>query len=268
MSNLPNWLHISPRVQDLQDRTADIRNQIINHSLFSNIHTLEDVQILMGFHVFAVWDFMSLLKTLQLKLTGVSLPWMPTFDPLTRRLINQIVLMEESDLDQDDAPISHFELYLRAMKSCGADTTPIDTMMAAIRKGEPFKTVITTMQLPWGAFHFLKNTWDLVDKAPIHEVAAVFALAREGLIPDMFTSLTDGLENQFQTQLSDLHYYLDRHKIEDEDHAQMSFHMLSTLCLDDDQKWEDAFQAVQEALQARLILWDGVQEKIQASKTS
>ena len=268
MSNLPNWLYIHPRLQELQDRTSDIRQQIIGHTLFSSIHTLEDIKILMTFHIYAVWDFMSLLKTLQLKLTGVSLPWMPTSDPLTRRLINHIVLVEESDLDQDGSPISHFELYLRAMKSCGADTTPIETMMAAIRRGQPFKTVMTNMQLPWAVFHFLKNTWDLVDKAPIHEVAAVFALAREGLIPDMFTSLTEGLKNQFPAELYDFHYYLDRHKIEDKDHAQMAFHMLSTLCQDDDQKWEDAFQAVQEALFARLTLWNGALEKIQESKKS
>ncbi len=264
MNTEPQGLVIHTGIATLQAKTQPLKNKIISHPLYQNIHSLKDVQNFMNFHIYAVWDFMSLLKSLQRKLTGVTLPWLPTADPMSRRLMNQIVLCEESDLDQNGHPISHFELYLRGMKECGANTQSIEEMMAAIREGQPFKTVMSNMPLPEEVHAFLKNTWDLIDKAPIHEIAAVFAIAREGLIPDMFMAMTSSLKNQFPKELYTFNYYLDRHTEEDEKHAQMAYHMLSALCKDDTQKWEDATQAVQEALQARLSLWDGALRAIQS----
>lgn len=268
MMDLPQGLKIHPGIDTLQESTEKIRTQIINHPLYKNINSIEDLRIFMSFHIFAVWDFMSLLKSLQQKLTGVSLPWLPTSDPLSRRLINHIVLVEESDIDADGSTLSHFELYLKAMKSCGAPTETIDNMILSIRKGESFNSILSKMTLSTGVFQFLKNTWDLIDKAPTHEVAAVFALAREGLIPDMFMSMSKNFKEEHPKILDPFYYYLERHIEEDEDHAQMAFHMLSSLCKDDTQKWDDAEQAAKEALQARLTLWDAALEEIMRQRAS
>jgi len=257
------FIFIHPKIEELKKEIEPIREKIMTHQLYQNIHQLEDIQIFMSFHIFAVWDFMSLLKSLQQKLTRVTIPWLPTTDPLSRRLINQIVLTEESDIDEKGYPISHFELYLKAMEECGADTSLITAMMNSITQNKPFPTIINNMILPPAVYTFLKNTWDLIDKAPIHEVAAVFAFAREGLIPDMFVAMTDRIKNEFPEKLHTFFYYLERHIEEDVDHALMAYHMLSSLCRDDENKWQDASQAIKEALEARLTLWDGALESIQ-----
>ena len=117
----------------VQARTAEKRSieiddlveQLIKHPLYSRINSLNGVRTFMRSHVFCVWDFQSLLKSLQGSLTCVNLPWLPTADPNARRLVNEIVLDEESDEMPDGGYLSHFELYINAMEECGADPGPI-----------------------------------------------------------------------------------------------------------------------------------------------
>ena len=71
--------------------------------------------------MFAVWDFMSLLKAIQRELCGVGVPWVPSPNLQATRLVNEIVLGEESDEDGEGGYASHFVLYRRAMQRCGAN---------------------------------------------------------------------------------------------------------------------------------------------------
>jgi hypothetical protein len=103
-------------VQQLQAQLQPARQRMVDHVVYRRLETLADLRVFMEHHVYAVWDFMSLLKALQRELTCVELPWVPKGNPATRRLINDIVLEEETDLDPEGQPTSHFELYLRAMR--------------------------------------------------------------------------------------------------------------------------------------------------------
>jgi hypothetical protein len=91
------------------------------------VKTIEDLQSFLENHVFAVWDFMSLLKALQSKLTCTTTPWFATANPETRYLINEIVVAEESDLTLDGRRQSHYEMYIEAMKDCGASIVEIES---------------------------------------------------------------------------------------------------------------------------------------------
>lgn len=111
------------KIQSIQSNIEHLRQQIINHKVYSVVNEIEDLKIFMQYHVFAVWDFMSLLKSLQNNLTCTEVPWFPKGSAETRFLINEIVVGEESDIDLNGVRKSHFELYKDAMLQCGADTS-------------------------------------------------------------------------------------------------------------------------------------------------
>ncbi len=98
------------KIEEIKKAIEPLRQEIINHKVYSIIKDLEDLKIFMQFHVFAVWDFMSLLKTLQNNLTCTSVPWFPKGSADTRYLINEIVVGEEADIDLYGNRKSHFEI--------------------------------------------------------------------------------------------------------------------------------------------------------------
>ena len=117
---------------NLQISIRDLRNELINHQLYDRLNTQEALLVFLEHHVFAVWDFMSLLKSLQRKLTCIEVPWRPPASSSACRLINEIVLAEESDIGPAGEPASHFELYHNAMKHAGANAEPIEKFLGAI----------------------------------------------------------------------------------------------------------------------------------------
>ena len=81
-----------------------MRDALVLHWVYSQVGDLSSLQSFMRSHVFAVWDFMSLLKTLQHRLTCMDLPWVPPEDPVSARLINEINLAEESECNSTGVP--------------------------------------------------------------------------------------------------------------------------------------------------------------------
>ncbi|MHC5538945.1 DUF3050 domain-containing protein, partial [Singulisphaera rosea] len=118
----------SPRIDRIRTRIAPLRDALLAHPVYAGIDDIDGLRRFMEHHVFAVWDFMSLLKALQRRVCCVDVPWTPPANPAACRLVNQIVLGEESDEDEEGRPSGHFELYRRAMQLCGAETGPIDRL--------------------------------------------------------------------------------------------------------------------------------------------
>ena len=251
-------------IQKLQEEIAPLREQLIHHKLYKNINSIERIRLFMESHIFAVWDFMSLLKGLQNGLTNTNVPWTPKGNPITRRLINEIVLGEESDLNELGEPLSHFEMYLDSMQQLGANTAEIETFIKLINKGNTVEDSLNKISISESAKNFVKFTIEQVNSNQLHIIAAVFTFGREDLIPDMFLEIVKNIGSSTDVNISKLIYYLERHiEIDGGEHGPMSLQMIHELCGDDLQKWEEAIQASKKALNQRILLWDSINSKIE-----
>jgi len=247
-------------IKELQTKLQPARQQLVDHQLYYSIASLADLRVFMEYHVFAVWDFMSLLKALQRDLTCTTVPWVPTGNPATRRLINEIVLEEETDVDPEGRPTSHFELYLRAMQACGADTTPVQRLLAALAEGASVPAALAAAQAPVAVQDFVKQTFAVIAGGQPHAVAAAFTFGREDVIPAMFRHLVADLGKRFPGQLDTFIYYLNRHiELDEENHAPLAQQMVRDLCGTDPQRWQQATEVAQQGMAARVAFWDGIQ---------
>jgi hypothetical protein len=250
------WDQRHPEIDRLEEQIAEARRTVVKHPLYAALTSQHAIRTFMEHHVFAVWDFMSLLKSLQRNLTCVDVPWVPQGPTSSRHLINDIVLVEESD-EFRGGFISHFELYLGGMTEAGADTSVIDAFIGRLRARRPVLAAIDEVRVPPPAAEFVRLTWDFIENASVHAQAAAFAFGREDLIPDMFEQVVD--VNERVGSLGTFVDYLSRHiQVDSEEHTPMAMQMLADLCGEDRAKWAECAETVNLALAARTRLWDGI----------
>lgn len=251
-----DWGKTHPGIERLEKDVTDARERVVKHALYANLDTHEAIVTFMEHHIFAVWDFMSLLKSLQRNLTCVTVPWIPTGPTGSRRLINDIVMVEESD-ELGDGFISHFELYVDGMREAGADTRAIDGLIELLRGGRSVTEALVEAGVPQPSVTFAATTWNIIENTPVHCQAAAFAFGREDLIPDMFTQVV--AINERSKKLGTFVDYLERHiEVDGEQHTPMAMQMVTDLCGDDEAKWQQAAETVNTALAVRAQLWDDI----------
>lgn len=241
-----------------------LQKQLVTHPIYDAMKSIADVRVFMENHVFAVWDFMVTLKSLQRSLTCTEMVWLPTANPQTCRLINEIVLCEESDEDGQGGYASHFELYHRAMKGCGADTAEIDRFVDLLRHGMGVLDALEQLDIPICTRSFVYRTMSTALQGQVCEVAASFAFGREDLLPGVFERVVAETANVGDHSFDEFVYYLNRHiEVDGDSHGPMAEQMIASLCGDDDLKWQLAEESAIRALQSRITFWDGVLEQIQ-----
>lgn len=261
------------KATSFQERLAEAikseRKSLLEHRLYGQLRTLEHLAVFMEHHVFAVWDFMSLLKSLQVRLTCASVPWRPVGNAQVRRLVNEIVLGEESDALPAGGAASHFELYLQAMQETGANTVQMDRFIHELESGKTVVEALEQTGVTTSVAAFVRQTFEVIERGRPHEIAAAFTYGREDLIPEMFTQLVHGLENQFPSRLDTLRYYLDRHiALDGDEHGEMGRQMVALLCEGDSRREHEATQAAVDALRSRNLLWDGIAQAMEKTEES
>ncbi|MBD1430173.1 MULTISPECIES: DUF3050 domain-containing protein [Sphingobacterium] len=250
--------------ENIQAFIEEEKDLLNNHPLYSKIKTLEHLQKFTQVHVFAVWDFMSLLKALQIELTCVTIPWFASEYPNTRYLINEIVLAEESDTFIDGRRLSHFEMYMDSMESMGSNTSYIKDFLTNVKKSNDIFQSIENLDIDIRIKEFLKFTFQIIETKEPHKIAAAFTFGREDLIPHMFSSILKEIQINFpESDLAKFIYYFQRHiELDGDEHGPLALKMIEELAQDDAQKWEEIQIVSKQALKKRLDLWDSINDSI------
>jgi hypothetical protein len=230
-----------------QQNLSLLQEDLCQHEVYSKLSDVKSLRHFMSYHIFAVWDFMSLLKSLQKEITCVDIPWRPSsYSPELVRFLNQIVLGEESDLDKNGNAVSHFELYLAGMKEVGASSAGLFDFL-------PNLNVET---LPMGVKEFVSENLRLARSGHPVEVASSFFFGREKLIPSMFTSMVEILKKE-SVEAPTFLFYLERHiQVDGEEHGPLAMKCLNELIKGDKEKESMAMKAGINALYLRKKLWD------------
>ena len=203
------------------------------------------------------------LKALQSKLTCTTSPWFASPNPEVRYLINEIVLAEESDLTLDGRRLSHFEMYLEAMRKSNTSTENIETFLNSVQATDIFNAIKSSV-IHLNIKEFLTFTFEVIEAGKPHEIASAFTFGREDLIPNMFTEMLTEFKLRFKdTDLTDLVYYFERHiELDADEHGPMAFEMIAYLCGSDAVKWKETAEIAVASFEKRIKLWDAIEEII------
>src|SRR5438132_889345 len=155
------------------DHLCSLRAALPDHPIYTRVDSVADLRRFMEDHVFAVWDFMSLLKRLQQDMTCIRVPWFPAGNAKAARLINDIVIGEETDVGPDGSYVSHLALYLRAMRDIGASTRQFERFRSLVLVGVPVEVDLEQIGAPHHVQFFVAHTIALINSGS-HESAVAY----------------------------------------------------------------------------------------------
>lgn len=255
---------MSTSIQQYEADLKEANHTMRNHILFSNIKTIDDLRYFMKYHVFAVWDFMSLAKRLQQHFTCVTIPWTPKDNNKAARAMNDIILGEETDVNIDGSHASHYEMYLHAMKDVQADPKQVLAMVKEFEQKPGtthFKEIVAKQDIPNYVKEFVTHNLNTAINGSIDEVLGSFFYGREDAIPEMFSNLLKewGLKEEDYPKFV---YYLVRHiELDGDSHGPAVNGIISNL-KDNPEKYEALLKSAIAAVKHRIKLWDGIYKDI------
>ncbi len=252
-------------ILQLLDSIEAKTDQLRNHSIYSKLETISELRFFMERHVFAVFDFMCLAKSLQHKFAPAKGYWTPPSNPQMARFINEIILAEESDFlfGDPEKPMSHFEIYIEAMKEVGANTAPILSFLAKMKDN---KYDLSSSLIPLSCKRFIAETFSVIQRNQINEIAAYFCFGRERIIPDLFQAILEK-SNIRKSTAPIFEFYLKRHiEIDGDEHGPIALKMIEDVCQDDPTVWFATTEAANRAILHRINFWNDISEELNAAR--
>ena len=243
------------------DSLIPLKQKLETHPIFERINSVEELKIFMEHHVFAVWDFMSLLKKLQKDLVPNGSPWIPNPNGNLVRFINEIVMEEESDqafgMENEITYTSHYQIYLDAMSEVGASTNVITEFVEEV-SGKGIDAAFDCSKIPDPPLKFMKHTFDLIERGKSHEIASSFAIGRESIVPLMFQRILDQSKLGIH-EVPVFRYYLQRHaELDGDHHGPMALKLLKNMSAGDPEIENEIVQQAEKSIEQRISFWDGV----------
>ncbi len=251
----------------IHEKVKYLIKKIDSHSLFSSINTFEKMQTFMKYDVFTCWDCMCIIKVLYGKIVSVEAPWFPPKDAFSASLLCHIIGEEESDLAFDGKTyLSHFDIYIAAMRRAHANTGPIVNFMNRLYAQEPVQTALAQCGIEPFVQRYVNTTFSFFG-LEVHQVAAAFCFGREALAPNLFSSLLSHLKQQQyfgeEEKLCELLYFCNRHiELDGSSHFPKMLTMLDTLCGQDERKWEEVLNVAITAIQAKIDFYSDMLQEI------
>lgn len=258
-------LALENKINDLRTDIAALTDEMQNHQVFSKINHIEHLRKFMQWHVFAVWDFMTLLKRLQRELTCVSLPWVPSKTPVAAHLINEIVLGEESDCTPMGDRLSHFDMYCLAMEEVGADTQQIIRFIELIRQNNNVVESLKVVEASEPIINFVVGTIDTALNKNLYEVLGSFFYGREDMIPKMFERLLSSWKID-ATVAPMFVFYLKRHiELDGDMHGPIIDNLIKDLTYKDMNKTIYVLEEAKKSIKLRIDLWNCLNKELENS---
>jgi hypothetical protein len=251
------------------DHLCGLRAALLDHPIYTHVSSPADLMLFMEDHVFAVWDFMSLLKRLQQDMTCIRVPWFPADNAKAARLINDIVIGEETDVGPDGSYVSHLALYLRAMRDIGASTRQFEKFRSLVLVGVPVEVALARIGAPPHVQAFVAHMMALASSGSTEEVLAAFFYGREDIIPEMFSRLLDTLYGAKHNngRLRHFIYYIDRHiELDSDSHGPKGRELLEDMVANSPHRDARAWRAACMSIEARIGLWNGTLSKLRKGR--
>lgn len=249
------------------DKLNAAKYDLHNHPIYDVITDVDSMRIFTESHVWAVWDFMSLLKRLQRDFTNTNEIWTPKNSAENARFIGEICLSEESDVFENDKHISHFELYLLAMEDIGANTTEIRKFVSRLECGDYYENALEDAKITETVKGFVISTLLFAKYGSTIQATSAFFFGREDPIPDMFDKFLRKIDPD--KQFTYFRHYLARHiEVDGSDHGPKAMMLLDSITNGDDIKINEAILAGEVAIRLRIAFWNDIYERVMSSKNA
>lgn len=231
------------------------------HNLYDTLNNLNDIKLFMENHVFAVWDFMSLIKSLEQNLKKNQIPWTINKNNDLLKSISTIIASEEYDEDENGICKSHFEIYLEAMEQTGANTSKILKLINNTTDVYSVSKILDELDVSEEVSQFVNYTFFVINSKKPHLIASLFAFGRESIIPEIFIELVKSISTE-DPKINKFLYYLKRHiELDSDEHSQLAFKIVSSLIGQDKVKLKESIMVAKNALLLRIKLWDSIVKK-------